>query len=100
MEDPRMAQTRFGSFVEAWANIGVGFGVNFLGNLLILPHFGFDITPAKAFGIGVIFTVISLVRQYILRRWFNGLKFGNKPAVVINTVISVPQPIVATEPKA
>ena len=75
-----MAQTKFGSFVESWANIFVGFSINFAANLLILPHFGFtSLNASKAFGIGVVFTGISLVRQYILRRYFNGLKFGNKP---------------------
>jgi len=74
-----MGQTRLGSFVEAWANIAVGFGVNWSCNMLFLPLFGFDsLTAAKAFGIGVVFTVVSLVRQYVLRRWFNGLKFGNR----------------------
>lgn len=72
-----MTQTRLGSFVEAWANIAVGFGINYVANLAVLPLFGFAVTPAQAFGIGVIFTVISLVRSYALRRWFNGLRFGN-----------------------
>lgn len=72
-----MAQTKLGSFVEAWANIFVGFAINYTANLMILPWFGFAITPAKAFYIGLVFTVISLVRSYVLRRWFNGLKFGN-----------------------
>lgn len=72
-----MSQTKTGSFVEAWANIAVGFAINFAANMVVLPHFGFAITAAKAFGIGVVFTIISLVRQYVLRRWFNGLKFGN-----------------------
>lgn len=70
-------QTKLGSFVEAWANIAVGFGINFCANLAILPLFGMNVTPSDAFGIGVIFTVISLVRSYVIRRWFNGLKFGN-----------------------
>lgn len=74
-----MTQTRLGSFAEAWANIGVGFAINFTANLIVLPWFGLAITPSKAFGIGIIFTVISLVRSYVLRRWFNGLKFGNTP---------------------
>jgi hypothetical protein len=74
-----MAQTKLGSFVESWANIAVGFGINFAANLLVLPHFGFtSLNASKAFGIGVVFTAISLTRQYILRRWFNGLKFGNE----------------------
>lgn len=75
-----MSQTKLGSFTEAWANIAVGFGINFAANLLVLPHFGLPVTAVQAFGIGVIFTVISLVRSYVLRRWFNGLKFGNTPA--------------------
>lgn len=73
-----MTQTRLGSLAEAWANIAVGFGVNFIANLVVLRWFGFHVTAGDAFGIGVIFTVISLVRTYILRRWFNGLRFGNR----------------------
>ena len=77
-----MAQTKLGSFVESWANIAVGFGINFAANLLVLPHFGFtSLNASKAFGIGVVFTAISLTRQYILRRYFNGLKFGNEAKV-------------------
>jgi hypothetical protein len=74
-----MAQTKLGSFAEAWANIAVGFAINFTANMLVLPLFGFAITASKAFGIGIIFTVISLARSYLLRRYFNGLKFGNTP---------------------
>ena len=70
-------QTRLGSFIESWANIVVGFSINWCANMLILPLFGFNVTGSQAFGIGVLFTGISLVRSYTLRRWFNGLKFGH-----------------------
>lgn len=74
-----MAQTKLGSVAEAWANIAVGFGVNFTANMVILPLFGFhSLTLKNNFIIGMLYTVISLVRSYVLRRWFNGLKFGNK----------------------
>lgn len=73
-------QTKLGSFAEAWANIAVGFSVNWVANLAILPLFGFNVTGAQAFNMGLIFTVVSLVRSYVLRRWFNGLKFGNRAA--------------------
>jgi len=74
-------QTKLGSFAEAWANIAVGFTINYAANLLILPAFGFtSLTPGKNFALGVLYTVISLVRSYILRRYFNGLRFGNRPA--------------------
>jgi polyferredoxin len=64
-------QTRLGSWLEAWANILVGFGVNFLANLAILPLFGFHVTGSQAAHIGLFFTAISLVRSYLLRRAFN-----------------------------
>jgi hypothetical protein len=74
-------QTKLGSLVEAWANIAVGFSVNFAANMLLLPLFGFtNLTLGKNFVLGLLYTVISLVRQYVLRRWFNGLKFGNNNA--------------------
>ena len=76
-------QTRLGSITEAWANIAVGFAVNFTANITILPLFGFkSLTLRTNFIIGLLYTLISLVRSYILRRWFNGLKFGhdNTPA--------------------
>lgn len=73
-----MSQTKLGSFIEAWANIAVGFSVNWCANMLILPHFGFNVTGGEAFWIGVWFTAVSLVRSYVLRRWFNGLRFWNR----------------------
>jgi len=72
-----MAQTKTGSLVEAAANIAVGFAINWCANMLVLPWFGFHLSAGTAFHIGLVFTVISLVRSYVLRRWFNGLKFGN-----------------------
>lgn len=71
-------QTRLGSFVEAWANIVVGFAINFAANMYILPAFGFaSLTPGKNFVIGLAYTGISLVRSYGMRRIFNAIKFGN-----------------------
>jgi hypothetical protein len=66
-------QSRLHSFIEAWANVAIGFGINFVANLLVLPLFGFHVGAAQAFGIGLIFTAISIARSYIIRRWFNVL---------------------------
>jgi hypothetical protein len=74
-----VSQTKLGSITEAWANIAVGFGVNYGANLLILPMFGFtSLTWDKNLIIGLLYTVISLLRSYVLRRWFNNLKWGNR----------------------
>jgi hypothetical protein len=72
-----MAQTKFGSVIESLANIVVGFAINWTANMTILPLFGFKVGGTTAFELGCIFTAISLVRSYMLRRWFNGLKFGH-----------------------
>lgn len=67
-------QTRLGSWLEAWANIIVGFAINWTANMLVFPLFGFNITAGQAFHVGLIFTGISLVRSYALRRIFNRIK--------------------------
>lgn len=66
-----MRQTRLGSFIEAWINVLIGFGINFIANLLILPMFGFHITLMDNLYIGILYTTISVVRSYAIRRWFN-----------------------------
>ena len=66
-----MTQTRLGSLIEAAMNILIGFTINWISNLAVLPLFGFAVTGSQAFYMGLIFTVISLVRQYAIRRWFN-----------------------------
>lgn len=66
-----MNQTRLGSLIEAIINVIIGFSINFGANMLIFPMFGFHITPGANFALGLIYTVISVVRSYCVRRWFN-----------------------------
>lgn len=66
-----MTQTRLGSLYEALINIAIGFSINFAANLLIFPLFGFHISAGSNFLMGCIYTAISLVRSYVIRRWFN-----------------------------
>ena len=64
-------QTRLSSFIEALINVAIGFAINFVANMLILPLIGFHITPAQNLFIGVLYTVVSVARSYTIRRWFN-----------------------------
>jgi hypothetical protein len=66
-----MTQTRLGSFIEAIINVVIGFVINFTANMFVFPLFGFQITPGTNFVLGMIYTVISVVRSYAVRRWFN-----------------------------
>ena len=66
-----MNQTRLGSLIEALFNVVIGFAINFVANILILPLIGFHITVGQNLFIGVLYTVISVARSYVVRRWFN-----------------------------
>lgn len=66
-----MNQTRLGSFIEACINVVIGYTINFCANLLILPMIGFHITVGQNLFIGLLYTVISVARSYVIRRWFN-----------------------------
>ena len=63
-DDPRAA------LIEAWANICVGFSINLLANFLLLPLVGVHPSLSANFWLGWPYTVVSLVRQYVIRRWF------------------------------
>lgn len=66
-----MNQTRLGSLYEACFNVVIGFSINYIANLLIFPLFGFHITPSADLAMGLLYTVISVVRSFVIRRFFN-----------------------------
>lgn len=66
-----MTQSKLSSLYEAIINIALGYWINFIANLLILPLFGFHVTLAQNLQIGLLFTGVSVARQYVIRRWFN-----------------------------
>lgn len=66
-----MNQTRRGSLIESFMNILIGYGVALASQLAIFPMFDIHISLGTNLWIGAWFTVISLVRSYIIRRWFN-----------------------------
>lgn len=68
-----LGQSRRHSWIEAWANIAIGFAINYFANLLIFPLFGFHISLLANLWMGVIYTGISLIRSYFLRRYFNNM---------------------------
>lgn len=66
-------QSKVMSGIEATMNVVVGYSVAFISNIYVLPLFGFNVTYEKAAWIGVIYTIISWARSYLLRRAFNML---------------------------
>ena len=74
-----MSQSKLGSFMESVTNILIGYTVAVASQMLIFSRFGVHLSHAAHFEIGLFFTVISLVRSYLLRRWYN----SNGPAAVV-----------------
>lgn len=66
-----MNQTRLGSLIEACINVAIGFAINMAANFVILPLIGFQITLQQNLFIGVLYTLVSVCRSYVIRRWFN-----------------------------
>lgn len=64
-------QSRLQSFIESLMNIAIGYGVALASQLALFPLFDIHIPLSSNLWIGAWFTVISLIRSYIIRRWFN-----------------------------
>ncbi len=66
-----MQQTRLGSLIESVMNVVIGYVVAILSQLFIFPFFDIHVSLAVNLQIAAWFTFVSLVRSYVIRRWFN-----------------------------
>lgn len=69
-----MKQSRTMSLVEAIANVAVGYGVAVVTQMLVFPVFGLQTTLAQNLKLGLIFTVVSIARSFMLRRVFEAVR--------------------------
>jgi hypothetical protein len=65
-----MQQSRIMSLVEVITGSMIAFVVSIWANWAVLPLFGFHVRIEQSFAITLIFTVISIVRSYLVRRFF------------------------------
>lgn len=64
-------QTKWHSLIESLSNVFIGYMVALSSQLIIFPLFGIYVALSDNIQIGAWFTLVSVVRSYILRRWFN-----------------------------
>lgn len=69
-----MSQSRRLSALESVTNVAVGYGVAIATQTAVFPLFGLHASPGEHLAIGGIFTAVSLVRSYALRRVFNRMR--------------------------
>ena len=68
-------QTKRQSLIETLTNVAIGYLISFIANMLVLPLFGYNINLTDGVLISIIFTIISIVRGYMVRRWFNSKEY-------------------------
>ena len=64
-------QSKLQSLWESFINILIGYLVALASQLLVFPLFDINIPFTDNLLIGLYFTIISLARSYIIRRYFN-----------------------------
>lgn len=69
-----MSQTKLQSFLEANVSTAVGFGISWAATPFVLAAFGYTVGAGRALGITVVYTVISVIRGYLVRRFFNRME--------------------------
>lgn len=85
-----MKQTKLQSLREILISTGIGFGVAYISQLIIFPLLGYDVPARDNLIIGSFFTVVSIIRGYIVRRvsdWWQHRKLQKKDYEVIDHII-------------
>lgn len=65
-----MTQSRRHSLFEAVANVAIGYTVAVATQAVVFPLFGLSASTTDHLGIAAVFTAVSIVRSYVLRRVF------------------------------
>lgn len=66
-----MTQSRLSSLLEAVINVAIGFFISVAITAIVLPAYGHQVSLGENLQITGIFTLASIARSYLLRRWFN-----------------------------
>lgn len=66
-----MSQTKYQSMIESITDTGIGFIISIIATFIINKIHGIDVPVWKNFTMTLCFTVLSLARRYVVRRWFS-----------------------------
>jgi hypothetical protein len=62
------------SMVETITNVAIGLIVSFLSQVVIFKYYDIHISLAQNLELTLYFTVVSILRSYALRRFFNSIR--------------------------
>lgn len=83
-----MKQSRLTSFIKSCVSTAVGFAVAFIANMLIMPLFGLELTHSANLLLTTIYTVISIVRGYLLERFYEALGWRTRMSAFASAVLA------------
>ncbi len=69
-----MRQSKRMSMVESLTNVAVGYGIAVATQIMVFPVFGMEVSLADNLAIGSVFTIVSIIRSFTLRRLFEEIR--------------------------
>jgi len=76
MHKATTAQRKRTSLIESIVNCLIGIGVATGAQIIVFPFFGIRVPLLSTFWIACVFTGISIIRSYLLRRLFEWLRIS------------------------
>jgi predicted membrane protein len=70
-----MEQTKKQSLLESATNTAVGFIISLASTFVIFPLVGFESSFSKNLIVTLFFTIVSILRGYFIRRFFNKVAY-------------------------
>ena len=64
-------QSKRESMIETLTSVFAGWLIGVILNMLVLPLFDYNVSLTDGVLISIIFTAVSVVRGYLIRRYFN-----------------------------
>ncbi|EJN14716.1 hypothetical protein PMI42_01689 [Bradyrhizobium sp. YR681] len=83
-----MKQSRLMSFMETILSTAIGFAVALLTQIFVFPLFGFHPALLENLMITAIFTVVSIARQFVMRRIFEALHIRRPLSAFVQAVVA------------
>ena len=69
-------QSKKMSLIETIVSVAIGYVVALLSQIVVCPLFDIEVSLIDNLLIGLLFTVISIIRGYYIRRLFNWIDFN------------------------
>lgn len=88
-DTPRHSQSKKASLLEVTTNTLIGLIIAYHAQVYIFPLYGIQVSTATNVQLVLIFTLISILRSYVLRRIFNRYKYTHRSCLIIVGILTI-----------